>query len=101
MFKHLKDQRMDESRLRLVNAFFFALGAYDEQESKKEDQWRDQTWWQLVKHIAHEVEELKRSDTRMKLLHNLCDLVMLADILLATAMDESGYFSQENSFRSI
>ena len=95
MFKQIKDERIDESRLRLVNAFFYALGSYQEQEAKKEDQWRDQNWWQLVNHLAHEVEELRRSDTKIKLLHNLCDLVGLSTILLATAMEEAGYFAEQ------
>lgn len=97
MFSHIKKgERVDESRLRLVIAFFHALGTYQEQEAKKEDQWRDQNWWQLVNHLAHEVEELKRSDTQLKVLHNLCDLVGLSVILLATLMEELGYFPTNN-----
>jgi hypothetical protein len=83
--------REDESRQKLMAAFKFALGAYMEQEAKKEDEWRDQTIGQLYNHLKHEIEEIKRSITRSSyklILHNTSDAVMLSTILLAKLIDD-------------
>ncbi len=39
-----QDDRMSESRTRIIRAFHVALGSYIEQEAKKLDQWRDETY---------------------------------------------------------
>lgn len=87
----MKKTRVDESRKKLVEAFYFALGGYTEQEAKKEDQWRDQSIGQLYAHLKHEVEEiranLKRNDRLTFLLHNCVDAVCLSTILLSKVMD--------------
>ena len=91
-----KETRVDESRKMLVNASYFAIGAYTEQEAKKLDQWRDENWWQLCNHIAHEVEEIRRSiNDSTKLIHNLNDLVGLSLIMLAKGMIETGLMKDE------
>lgn len=90
----MKTGRVDESRLQLEKAFYFALGAYTEQEAKKIDEWRDQSWGQLYNHIKHELQEIKRSDSQTKLIHNLCDLVGLSTILLAHVMEKAGHFGE-------
>jgi len=86
--------RIDESREKLVDAFYFALGSYTEQEAKKEDQWRDQSIGQLYAHLAHEIEEirtnLKRNDRLQFLLHNCTDAVSLSLIFLSKVMDIAG-----------
>lgn len=93
----MKNERVDDSRVRLEKAFYFALGAYTEQEAKKWDQWRDQSWGQLYNHIKHELQEIKRSESHLKLIHNLCDLVGLSTILLAHIMEKTGHFVEKES----
>lgn len=87
----MEETRTDKSRAKLVNAFYYALGGYAEQEAKKDDQWRDQSIGQLYAHLAHELEEvrinLKRNDRLTFLLHNCVDMVGLSTILLSTVMD--------------
>jgi hypothetical protein len=90
----IEKTRQDESRARLVEAFYLALGAYTEQEAKKEDQWADQSLGQLYAHLSHELEEvrtnLKRTDKLTFLLHNCADMVGLSTILLAKVMEIAG-----------
>lgn len=89
----LEPTRVDISRAMLERAFYFALGSYMEQESKKDDQWRDQTIGQLYDHLLHELEEIRRNlrDSQLTfLVHNSVDAVSLATILLAKAMLQAG-----------
>lgn len=90
----MEKTRADESRAKLLNAFYFALGSYAEQEAKKDDQWRDQSIGQQYAHLAHEIEEirtnLKRNDRLTYLLHNCVDAVSLSAMLLSTVMDMAG-----------
>lgn len=88
-------ERKDYSRAQLLQAAHHAIGAYTEQEAKKEDQWRDEPWWKLYNHISHEIKEIKRSKTLTIKLHNCNDLVGLSLILLARTMEEAGYFLNE------
>lgn len=82
----MKGKRVDSSRAELIKAAYFALGSYTEQESKKEDVWKDQTIGQLYAHIKHELEEIKRSKEMKIHLHNACDLASLSLIYLAKIM---------------
>lgn len=91
----MKNERVDESRVILEKAFYFALGSYGEQEAKKVDVWRDQTYGQLYAHLKHELQEVKRSNDRRKQIHNLVDMTMLSTILLAHVMLESGLLKGE------
>jgi len=88
-----KDRR-DESREKLVKAFYMALGSYTEQEAKKDDSWRDQSLGQLFEHMAHEVEEIrhniKRKDPNTFLVHNAMDVCSLSTIFLAHVMERDG-----------
>lgn len=98
--RNMKKTRTDESRQKLVDAFYFALGAYTEQEAKKEDTWRDQSIGQLYAHLAHEVTSeirgnLKRNDRLTWLLHNCVDAVCLSLILLSKVMDMVGIGKEE------
>lgn len=82
---------MDESRGRMINAFWFALGTYVEQEAKKGDQWRDQSIGQLYAHLSHEVEEIQtniRKGQGRFLIHNAADAVGLSLMLLCLALEE-------------
>lgn len=76
-------------------AAYFAVGAYTEQEAKKEDIWRDQTFGQLYAHIKHELGEIKRSNDLKKQLHNCVDLASLSLILLANVMERADLLSKE------
>jgi len=86
----MKKSRIDESREMLVRAFYFALGSYTEQESKKLDEWRDRSIGELYAHLKHELEEIRRSKDFTKQLHNCMDAVMLSVILLAKVMKAGG-----------
>lgn len=88
-----KKARMDESRKQLVKAFYMALGSYTEQESKKLDQWMDQSIGQLYDHLSHELEEIKRNlrDSNLTFfIHNSMDAVSLSTMLLVKAMEAAG-----------
>lgn len=87
--------RIDESRQMLVQSFFMGLGAYTEQEAKKKDQWRDQSYRELYQHTKHEFQEVERSKDLTKQIHNLHDLVTLSTMLLAKVLLEHGYFNFE------
>jgi hypothetical protein len=82
-----QDERMTESRKRLRDAYNVAFGSYVEQEAKKIDQWRDQTIWQITRHLRHEVGEIERSKSRTVQYHNAMDALMLSNILLAKLME--------------
>ena len=85
------DKRLSESRTIIREVMSMAYGSYIEQEAKKYDQWRDQTWWDLLQHTKHEIEELQRSGGyKTKQLHNALDLCSLGAIMGAKILlDES------------
>ena len=92
-------RRWIESRRKLVNAFFMALGSYIEQEAKKGDEWREQSIGQIYAHLSHEVEEIRRNlkrGERELLIHNCIDAVMLATMLLAKVAEQEGLLDKEN-----
>ena len=94
------DQRLSESRALIREALSMAYGSYIEQEAKKLDQWRDQSWWQLVQHAGHEIKELQRSGgSRTKQLHNALDLCSLGAILASKILIEEN--KNENSGRTL
>ena len=82
------DKSLSESRGVIRQAMDIAFGSYVEQEAKKYDQWRTQTWWQLVRHLRHEVDELDRSKTRTAQLHNAIDACSLGAILISKILLE-------------
>jgi len=82
-----EDDRMSESRTRLIRSFNIALGSYVEQEAKKLDQWRDETFGQLYGHLKHEVGEIGRSKARTIQIHNCMDALMLSCILLDKVLE--------------
>lgn len=74
----------------LTAACYFALGSYMEQESKKEDQWRDESFDDLygdAKAEINEIQENIREDDLDALLRNSVDLVLLVGILYAAVLD--------------
>ena len=89
----LTPRRMDESRARVSQAMFFALGGYMEQEATKEDQWRDQSIGQLYAHLKHELEEIQsnlRQSDMTWLVHNASDAAGLSAIFLAKVLEAAG-----------
>jgi len=83
-----QDKRLSESRQLIHDAHMISYGSYIEQEASKFDTWRDQTYWQLVQHLRHEVDELERSKTRVAQLHNAIDACSLASIIIGRHMLE-------------
>ena len=63
-------------------AMILALGAYIEQEAKKKDQWRDESFTQLYKHLKDEIAEIGRSKQLTIQLHNCMDACALAAMLI-------------------
>lgn len=90
-------ERIDKSRKRMMETFFFAMGSYVEQEAKKEDTWRDETFRNLYLHAKHEFVEIDRSKSLTKQIHNATDLVLLANILLAHLLEKNGMFEENES----
>ena len=82
-----KDYRMAESRIILKRAFNIALGSYIEQEAKKEDRWREQSFGELYAHLRHEIEEIRRSKSRTGQLHNAIDACILSGMLIAKLLE--------------
>lgn len=75
--------RIDDSRNRMRQMLDASWGVYIKQEPKQRDSWRDVTYGQLWSHLLHEVEEIKKSTTKEKRLHNALDLCGLAALLAA------------------
>lgn len=75
----------DMGYVSLYGAVMVAYGGYTEQEGKKGDQFRDQSYMDLYKHLSHEIVEIKRSVGTTVRLHNAMDacglFAMLALIL--------------------
>lgn len=83
-----QDKRLAESRRLIRQAMDMSYGCYVEQEATKADTWRDQTFWQLAKHLAHECEEIERSvGNKTLLVHNGMDCVALSLMILAKALE--------------
>jgi len=84
----VKEARMAQSRAMIREALDLAFGSYIEQEATKDDEWRDKTWWQAVKHLSHEIKEIERSKSNTIKLHNLLDAIMLSAHLVSRILEE-------------
>lgn len=62
-------------------AMILALGSYIEQEAKKKDQWRDESFNQLYKHLRDEIAEIANSEGVTIRLHNCIDACALSAML--------------------
>lgn len=69
-------------------AMHIALGSYIEQEAKKEDQWRDESFTDLYKHLLHEIDEIRRSKGKTIRLHNAIDACGLCAMLAIKIEEE-------------
>ena len=84
----MSDDRMQVSRRRLRQILDMAFGVYLEQEPKKEDSWRDEEYGTMFGHLKHEMEEISRSDSRTKQLHNCLDACVLSALLAAKILEK-------------
>jgi len=82
-----EDESMTVSRKLLRDAMMISLGSYIEQEPKKKDSWRNQTYGQIYAHLKHEIGEIERSKTKTTQLHNAMDACTLAAIMVANLLD--------------
>lgn len=69
-------------------AVLAVYGCYTEQEGKKGDQFRDQSYIDLYKHLDHEIVEIKRSVGTTVRLHNAMDACGLFAMLAIKIMEE-------------
>lgn len=74
-------ERRRESRNIIRKMLDTAFGLYIGEEPKKGDSWRDQDYGKLYSHLAHELQEIKRSKTTERQFHNCLDACVLAAIL--------------------
>lgn len=77
--------RLMESQDLLREVMTESIGIYMSKEPNPKfgDSWRDLSIWQLIQHLAHEVEEIKRSDTEDRQYHNALDSIVLAAMIAA------------------
>lgn len=73
--------RLTESRLMIEKAMSEAMGLYIAKEPKHTDEWRDKDVWSNMKHLEHEIDEIKRSKTSDRQLHNALDACAQSAIL--------------------
>ena len=95
------EERLNESRRKMKEAFLFAIGAYTEQESKKLDEWRNQDYYTLFRHLKHELKEVEKSNSLTMQIHNLSDCVGLSCILLSHVLDKSGLSYEDHVEKTI
>lgn len=58
-----------------------ALGIYMAKEPKIKDQWKNQQLWEVIEHLNHEVQEIKRSKELDRIYHNALDAIGQASII--------------------
>ena len=77
--------RLMESQALLREVMAESIGIYMSKEPNPKfgDSWRDISIWQLIQHLAHEVEEIKRSDSPDREYHNSLDAIVLAAMIAA------------------
>ncbi len=76
--------RVEESQMLLEKMMNRAMGLYIAKEPKHADEWRDKNIWQNFMHLKHETEEIERSKTVDRQLHNALDACAQAAILAAS-----------------
>ena len=78
--------RVIDSHKRVQQMLDKAMGLYIAKEPKHKDEWRDKTVWQNFMHLKHEMEEIERSKSADRQLHNALDACGQAAILAASIM---------------
>lgn len=81
--EEFNDVRKAESRRLLQRELDCAFGVYIADEPTKGDVWRNQSIWDLFKHLEHEVDEIHRSKNTERKYHNALDACGLAALLAA------------------
>ena len=84
------EERQVESQTLVRVAMAEAIGLYIAKEPKHADEWRDKSVWETFMHLSHEIEEIKRSATSDRQLHNALDACAQAAILAARIKLEQG-----------
>jgi hypothetical protein len=84
------ESRQIESQMMIIEAMAEARGLYIAKEPKHFDEWRDKTVWEVFMHLKHEIEEIERSATTDRQLHNALDACAQASILAARIKLEMG-----------
>ena len=82
-----KDNRLIKSQQLLRDCFHEALGVYEAKEPKVSDSWRDMEPYQLWLHFLHEIEEIKRSQTKDRIYHNCLDAINLLGMIAVRTRD--------------
>lgn len=86
-----KDEaRQVESQIMVRECMAEAIGLYIAKEPKHGDEWRDKDRYSVFMHLSHEIEEIKRSATDDRQLHNALDACAQAAILAAHIKLEMG-----------
>lgn len=84
------EDRLVDSQIRIRECMAEAVGLYIAKEPKHKDEWRDKTVWEVFMHLSHEIDEIKRSGTTDRQLHNALDACAQAAILAARIKLEQG-----------
>jgi hypothetical protein len=84
------ETRQVESQIMIREAMAEAIGLYIAKEPKHSDEWRDKSVWEVFMHLSHEIDEIKRSGTSDRQLHNALDACAQSAILAARIKLEQG-----------
>jgi benzoyl-CoA reductase/2-hydroxyglutaryl-CoA dehydratase subunit BcrC/BadD/HgdB len=84
------EERQVESQMMVRECMAEAIGLYIAKEPKHTDEWRDKSVWANFEHLRHELEEINRSATTERQLHNALDACAQAAILAARLKLEMG-----------
>jgi hypothetical protein len=86
----MKEERQIESQWIIRESLAEALGIYIAKEPSEKDTWRDKDIWSAFQHLKHEIEEIERSKTMDRQLHNALDACAQAAILASRIKLEMG-----------
>jgi len=103
MEEEFDEVRMAESRKLIEQCMHEALGLYIAKEPKHGDEWRDKDIWKNLEHLAHEVEEIRRSKNLGRKYHNALDCCSQAAILavqIKMTLQENGEWSETHKMHS-
>lgn len=86
----MNEERHIESQRMIRDCMAEAIGIYIAKEPTEKDNWRDKSIWQTFMHLKHEIEEIQRSKSSDRQLHNALDACGQAAILAARIKIEMG-----------
>ena len=73
--------RLSESRNLIREMMNTAMGLYIAKEPKHGDEWREKGYWKNFMHLKHELDEIERSKSYDRKLHNALDACAQSAIL--------------------